>query len=165
MLVANHIQDVYRIRPQANHQLIEHNDNFLDQDITDEDIHKIIKAMKNTSPGRSGIDKKILKQLPNSAVTKLRNIMNATLKLGYFPKKFKEATLTLIPKTGESPYQVSSYRPISLLEVPGKCFQKILNFRLRSHLEDNNLHHPLQFGFRQSRGTSHALALTTETIA
>ena len=133
--------------------------------ITNDEINAIIKHLKKTCPGQSGINKTILQNLPQVSIIRLTNIFNASLAAGYFPDSFKEAIIKLIPKPGKSPRFTSNFRPISLLEVPGKIFERIINKRLRSHLELNELLNPLQFGFRTGRGTTHALALATESIA
>lgn len=130
-----------------------------------DDIKDVIKRMKKSCPGFSGINKSILKQLPEAAIRHLQIILNSSLSAGYFPDFWKTATLRLIPKQGKNSHYAQNYRPISLLEVPGKIFERILNRRLRQHLEDNNLHNPHQHGFRQDRGTTSALALITEQIA
>lgn len=92
--------------------------------------------------------------------------MNATLSAGYFPDiLFRIATLKLIPKKSKNPNQAVNYRPTSLLEVPGKTFEKIINSRLEIFIEINQLHNPYQFSFRYNRGTAHALAVMTETVA
>lgn len=139
--------------------------NPITEEITLDEIKFHIKRMKKTCPGESGINKTILRHLPEAAIARLHKIFNATVSAGYFPDKWKASTIRLIPKTGKSPHQANNYRPISLLEVPGKLLERIINRKLREHLEDNELHHPSQFGFRQSVGTNHALALTVETIA
>ena len=121
--------------------------------------------MKKSCPGSSGINKTILKHLPEAALSILQQIFNSALSAGYFPDTWKIATIRLITKAGKNSRRVENYRPISLLEVPGKIFERILNKRLRQHLEFNNLHNPHQHGFRQERGTTTALALITEQIA
>lgn len=133
--------------------------------ITEEEISDIIKSMKKTCPGDSGFNKTILMNLPNISKYILKNIFNATISAGYFPDKFKEASIKLIPKKNKNPHLVENYRPISLLEVPGKILERIVNKRLRFHLETNNLYNENQYGFRYHRGTTHAIALATEHIA
>lgn len=144
---------------------LDDDNNPLSSSIRNEDINNIIKRLKSTCPGQSGINKIILKQLPPPYITRLRNIFNASLSAGYFPDFFKTATIKLIPKPGKPPHAAANFRPISLLEVPGKIFERIINKRLRIHLENNELYNPAQFGFRSGRGTTHALAIATETIA
>ena len=58
----------------------------------------------------------------------------------------------------------SNYRPISLLPIFSKIFEKIMYERLYNFLEINEILHPLQFGFRKNHSTSHTLISMTETI-
>lgn len=73
--------------------------------------------------------------------------------------------MRMIPKAGKPPTLPESFRPISLLEVPGKLLERIIISRLRLHLEDGCHLHPAQYGFRSGRGTAQAIALVTETMA
>jgi hypothetical protein len=63
------------------------------------------------------------------------------------------ATTVMIPKPGKDPTNPFPYRPISLLNIAGKVFEKILSTRLKNFLESNNLLPPEQFGFRSERST------------
>lgn len=149
---------------QVNMDRLDEN-NYLTQPITNSEIKAVIKLTKKTCPGDSGINKTLLSHIPNNSIIQLKNIYNAALSTGYFPDKFKSATIKLIPKHGKDPHNPQNYRPISLLEVPGKIFERIINQRLRIHLETENLHNKYQYGFRNNRGTTQALALITEQIA
>ncbi len=95
----------------------------------------------------------------------MKNIFNASLLLGYFPSSFKKAILKFIPEDNKTPKHPLNYRPISLLEVPGKIFEKIVLNRLNSYLIDNNTIKVRQHGFRANKGTSTAIATTYDTIA
>lgn len=150
--------------PDAGLTRLNTDNDFLTLEISDDHIKSIIKKMIKSCPGESGISKSIFAKLPPIAIIHLRKIFNASLSLGYFPGKFKEATLKLIPKRGKNPHHTKNFRPIFLLEVPGKIFE-IINHRIRTFLEENNKQHSLQFGFRPGRGTTHALALVTEDVA
>ncbi|ROT69813.1 Histone H2B [Penaeus vannamei] len=119
----------------------------------------------NTTPGASNINKLIMQHLPPIMLARLRHIFNAALATGYFPSRFKRATLVLIPKPGKPPHEVTSFRPISLLEVPGKMLERLITHRLKTHLENNNTHNTRQHGFRPHRGTGSAIALAYEEIA
>lgn len=85
--------------------------------------------------------------------------------MGYFPIKFKTALIKLIPKPDTDQTNPLNYRPISLLEVTGKFFEKIINTRLKTHLEANNMLTDMQHGFRNNRGTDTALTTFHETLA
>ena len=73
--------------------------------------------------------------------------------------------MRMISKAGKIPTRPENYRPISLLEVPGKILEKIVTRRLRLSLEENNNLQPAQYGFRRGRGTTHAIAVASEAVA
>lgn len=70
------------------------------------------------------INKTIIKNLPDSAITKLQWIFNHTLSMGLFPNKFKTVIIKLLPKPQTDNTNPINYRPISLLEVTGKILEK-----------------------------------------
>lgn len=66
---------------------------------------------------------------------------------GYFPKQWKSAEIIILKpnKDRKLPF---SYRPISLLNVIGKTYEKNLENRLQIFLQDNSLIPEAQLGFR-----------------
>ena len=138
---------------------------LLDSLISSEELKFAIRSSKSTCPGGSKINKTVLTHLPDCSLDRLRGIFNAALSAGYFPDRFKEAEMRMIVKSGKDPTRPDSYRPISLLEVPGKLFERVIAGRLRGHLEGRDLYSPGQYGFRRGRGTTHAIAIATETLA
>ena len=58
----------------------------------------------------------------------------------------------------------SNYRPILVLSIFSKIFEKVMHKRLYEFLEKNNLLYSLQFGFRSKHSTSHTLISMTEKI-
>ena len=95
----------------------------------------------------------------------LTKCFNAALSCGYFPKLFKQTKIIFAPKPGKDSKDVANYRPMSLLSTVSKLLEKLLNRRLNSHLQENNLYNIHQHGFRSQRGTETAIALTWEAIA
>lgn len=79
-------------------------------------------------------------------------IYNATMACGHFLKGNKP------------PNRLENLRPIYLLKIPKKILEKIIN-RLRAYLEGNGVLKPKQYGFRESRGTTMAIAIAYEEIA
>ena len=57
-----------------------------------------------------------------------------------------------------------NYRPISVLSVFSKIFEKVMYKRLYAYLECHNILYSLQFGFRQKCSTNHALISIAESI-
>ena len=64
----------------------------------------------------------------------------------------------------ESKLDHLNYRPISLLSVFSKCFEKLIYSRIYKFLTKNNLISNKQFGFRSKYSTNHALVSITERI-
>ena len=73
--------------------------------------------------------------------------------------------MIFVLKPNKSLHSHINYRPISLLEVPGKILEKIVNRWLIRIIETKGLHNDRQHGFRPSRGTDTALTILHETIA
>jgi hypothetical protein len=69
-----------------------------------------------------------------------------------------------ILKSGKDPKLPSSYRPISLLDVTGKLFEKILLARILREVNERGLMRDEQFGFRPRHSTSLQLARLVERI-
>ena len=59
----------------------------------------------------------------------------------------------MIPKPGKPPHEAASYRPISLLPVMSKLFEKLLIKRLKPIIERKNLIRNHQFGFQSKHST------------
>ena len=117
----------------------------------------ILERSPRRCPGPSGLTYHALRRLPDNFIQALTDLFNASLACGYFPRPFKTANIRLIPKPQKSPTDPSNYRPISLLDGLGKTFERLLLYRLRTHLEDNNYIPPTQFGFRPLTSTEDAV--------
>lgn len=116
------------------------------------------------SSGWDNINNKVLKLLPNNAITYLSLIFTAILRHSHFPHDWKLATISMILKPGKCANEVSSYRPISLLCSFSKLFEKILMERL---FEVENFCTAIpshQFGFRKEHGTDQQLFRVTQFI-
>ena len=92
------------------------------------------------------------------------NIINACFKLRYVPKHWKIAEVIVIPKPGKPATEVSSYRPISLLPIMAKLFEKLLKKRLMSILESRKLIPQHQFGFRRKHSAIDQVHLLVDII-
>ena len=57
-----------------------------------------------------------------------------------------------------------NYRPISVLSIFSKIFEKAMFKRLYGYLEYYNILYPLQFGFRQKCSTNHELIQIAASI-
>ena len=130
-----------------------------------QEIHQIAKSFKQRAPGADNITKNHLIILPTNMTKRLANIINSCINLGHVPQQWKEAIMIMLPKAGKSPRHVENYRPISLLNVPSKILEKIINKKLIEFTEENDLQNNSQHGYRKNRGTNTATALIYELIA
>lgn len=105
------------------------------------------------APGYDCITGKVIKELPDEALRYITYIFNGILRTGHFPSQWKVAQIILIPKPGKSPVEVTSYRPISLLPIMSKMFEKLFLKRLMPILEGRSIIPEHQFGFRERHGT------------
>jgi len=88
----------------------------------------------------------------------LSKFFNKCMTTGEIPDSWKIAHITPIPKV-HSPSSSSEYRPISVLPVLSKLFEKVLYHRVYSYLTEHNLIDKSQYGFRENHRTE--LAITT----
>jgi hypothetical protein len=130
-----------------------------------DEVHEAIRGLKvGKAPGPNGIPNRALKHLPQRAVFLLVQIFNAILLTHHFPSLWKHARVISILKPGKDPALPTSYRPISLLDVIGKLFEKILLARILHEVSERGLMRDEQFGFRPRHSTSLQLARLVERI-
>ena len=140
-------------------------DSELTRPISVFDLMAIIAKTKNKAPGESGINKEVLKNLPRAALERMADIINILLSMGYFSVKFKNGHMIFAQKEGKDEREALNYRPITLLEVPGKISEKIVNERFMKFLENTRKINKNQFGFRNGYGTEMAITKVYEKVA
>jgi hypothetical protein len=110
------------------------------QNLLTKEIKQQIKKVNHLkAPGYEIITGKILRQLPNKSIVLLTIIFNSMLRLSYFPTTWKCAQIVMIPKPGKPINEVTSYRPISLLPILSKIFEKLLLNRIRHDAEIHDI--------------------------
>ena len=101
---------------------------------------------------------------------RIRSLYSHCLRLGYQPQKWKHAIIILLPKPGKDHSKPDGYRPISLLMVLGKLFDKIISKRYRNFLNasKNEKNEPTippdQKGFSKIAQTSDLIHRLQQTI-
>ena len=90
-------------------------------------------------------------------------LINKSVEHGIFPTKLKLAKVIPIHKANDES-DPSNYRPMSLLSVFNRIFEKIMFIRLKSFLEKFSLLYDSQYGFREKRSTEHAILEITNQI-
>ena len=85
---------------------------------------KLICSLKNMSSNLNTIPVNFLKSICDIISPCLTNIINRSLTTGVFPDSLKKARVTTMPKEGDK-CNLSNYRPISVLPVFSKVFEKV----------------------------------------
>ena len=130
-------------------------------------LEEVVKLCKEIDPMKSsGIDKlsaRICKDAFLVLADKLLHIFNCSLSLSIFPEKWKSAKVVPLYKGGER-NDVSNYRPVSLLPLPGKLLEKIVHSRISSFLNDHKFLSQNQGGFRKGFSTLATVADLTDDL-
>lgn len=132
---------------------------------SDRELCRIIKRLQpKKAPGIDKIGNKALKEMPKKAIMALLNIINAMLRLAYFPKRWKTAIEVFLPKTNRRSPFPQDYRPISLLPAISKVAETIILERIKDVAQENNALPHEQFGFRPGHSTELQVARLVEFI-
>ena len=113
----------------------------------DSDITSIIKSLKPTKAhGADDISIRLIQLCGDSITFPLTLIFKFSLMNDTCPDTWKMANITPVHKKEEK-LIVKNYRPISLLPIFAKVFEKLLFNLLFAHFHDNNLFTKCQCGF------------------
>ena len=124
---------------------------------TDEEILLLIRSLNpNKSNGPDEISARMLLICDESIVLPLKSIFYNILSTGIYPDLWKCANVTPIHKK-DSKQIVKNYRPISLLPICSKIFEKIVFKHIYNFFICNNLITKNQSGFRPGDSTVNQL--------
>ena len=118
------------------------NINILESDVCD--ILKSLDVSKATGP--DGISARMLKETALSSASSLTRLLRKSFEIGKIPKSWKIANVLPLHKKGDRTC-FSNYRPISLLSVVSKVYEKLIFKHVFNYLRDNNLISIHQSGF------------------
>lgn len=108
------------------------------------------------------IPNKLLKISADITAPSLTGIFAASIRMGVFPSEWKASRVSPVFKQGIKS-DPSNYRPISVIPVIAKIFEKIVFEQLYDYLNSNNLMTPCQSGFRSFHSTLTALIEATNS--
>lgn len=132
--------------------------------VREAEIWGSIKALKcSDTIDTYGLTTKVIKKIAQSITTPLTYLINECITLGTFPDQLKKTRICAIHKQGpvENP---ANYRPISILPILSKIYEKVIKGQLEAHFEGNNLITDNQFGFRKGTSTKEAILKLTNFI-
>ena len=95
----------------------------------------------------------------------LAKLLDMCLKESCFPDCWKVSSVVPVFKNVGERSTAKNYRPVSLLSVVSKVFEKLVNNRIVDHLEKCGPFSDFQYGFRSSRSTADLLTVVSDRIA
>ena len=81
------------------------------------------------------------------------HIIHTLIDQEIFPKQWKISIVSPIPKT-DNPTSIEDYRPILVLSVLSKVYERVILNQLCSVIETQNLYNINQSGFREGHSTN-----------
>ena len=131
------------------------NEHELVEDVDAQTLIKLVKCLKRRkAPSLDTIHIEVLRLgTTTSLFHHLARLFTSSIKLGYIPTVWKIATLRMLLKLNKFPSLTTSYRPISLISSYMKLFKRVIEQRLRSHLEQIGFINKHQSGFGRAKST------------
>ena len=150
--------DDYRFDVGNEHELV--------ADVDAPTLIKLVKFLKRgKAPGPDNMYNEVLRLgTTTSLYHHLARLFTSSIQLGYIPTAWKLATLRMLLKPDKLPSLTSSYRPISLISSIMKLFERVIEQRLRSHLEHIGFINKHQSGFRKAKSTDDHLFRLSQSI-
>lgn len=128
-------------------------------------VREVIEDTKVTNSKDSfDLNMKIVKTLKNIIIYPLTKIINHCITASIFPGVLKTAKVVPLYKNKGSKDEPTHYRPISILPIFSKLFEKVLNLQIKNYFESNDLFFQSQYGFRNKRSTTLATNTLTSNI-
>ena len=131
-------------------------------DCTTEELMKIISELDSNKS--SDLPIPVIKKCSPIISPILVKFLNSFMNQGIFPGLLKVGRITPIFKKGD-PQIFGNYRPVSILALFGKIYEKIIFERLYNYLCSKNILYSKQFGFRKNHSTSHAINYSMDKVA
>ena len=134
--------------------------------VTPKMVKKVITNLDSSkTSGTDCIPMVVLKNCEFELSYILAELFNMCLKESCFPDCWKVSSVVPALKNVGERTTAKNYRPVSLLSVVSKVFEKLVNNRTVDHLDKCGLFLDFQHGFRSSRSTADVLTVVSDRIA
>lgn len=133
------------------------------QPFTAEELKKATQRLKKgKAPGPDGLTNEVIKLIVETQGEHCLKVYNRHINEGTFPKIWKDSKLVLIEKPKKQDGEPTAFRPICLINNLGKLYERLINQRLLEELDQKNIIHDAQYGFRKGRSTIDAMKNITK---
>ena len=122
------------------------------------------RLSKTKATGLDIISARLIRECTDIISGRLCDLFNKSLISGIFPDDWKCARVTPLFKQGES-FDLNNYRPISVISVVAKVFERIVYDQLYNFLSSEEIISKQQSGFRSLHSTVTALLEATDSWA
>ena len=122
------------------------------------------KLCKSKATGLDKISSRLLRECPDLLAESLCTIFNRSIETGIFPDERKGAKVLPLFEQGERT-DINNYRPISIIPVVAKVFERIIYDQAYAFLTNNNILSNCQSGFGRLHSTVTALLKVTNDWA
>jgi hypothetical protein len=130
----------------------------------EQEVIQLVKNLKNSSAGWDSISAQIIKDGVNYLLKPMTHVLNMSLSTGIFPREMKIARVIPIFKSGNT-MLFNNYRPVSVLPIFSKVYERIMYKRLISFINTHKLLYEYQFGFREGHSTNLAIVYLVDKIS
>ena len=120
------------------------------------EVYNVIKGLKNNGNRLLDVHPSIIKANINIFSGHIVELYNFSLSVPEFPEGSKIGRVNPVYKSGP-PDCIDNYRPISVLPVLSKIFEKLTFKRMDGFLTRFDILSACQFGFRRGRSTTQAI--------
>lgn len=110
------------------------------------------------------ISARLLRECADLIADPMCSIFNQSIRSGIFPQEWKCAKVIPLFKEGNHS-DLNNYRPISIVPIVAKVFERIIYDQVYGYLTENNLISSQQSGFRSLHSTVTALLEATNNWA
>lgn len=145
------------------HRISGNPNSFYFTHITDDMVINAMNSIKSNATGSDGLNLQMLKLCCPAIIPHLVHIFKLCVKHGYFSKYWKTAVVVPLPKI-KNATELTQIRPISLLPVISKLFEKILASQIKDYIKERNLYPTTQSGFRTAHSTTTAMLKIVDDI-
>ena len=131
--------------------------------ITIDNLNWAFKQFSTKSKGPDGISLEVLKLCLPALSKVFVSLFNKSIILKKFPSAWKHSHIIPVNKI-PNPLSLSNYRPISLLSILSKIFEKIIHNQLSQYLTQHKVLDTFQSGFQKQHSTQALLTNLVDDI-